>query len=59
MKQSVFVQHSGAVCDFSSSDSWVILSPIEQSINQAEDRSRRNTFEGLGYSNQLWNKDRL
>ncbi len=40
---SVFVQHSGAVCDFSSSDSWVILSPIEQ--HQAEDRSRRNTFE--------------
>jgi len=34
MKQSVFVQHSGAVCDFSSSDSWVILSPIEQSIKR-------------------------
>jgi len=31
---SVFVQHSGAVCDFSSSDSWVILSPIEQSIKR-------------------------
>ena len=34
MKQSVFVQRSGAVCDFSSSDSWVILSPIEQSIKR-------------------------
>ena len=34
MKLSVFVQHSGAVCDFSSSDSWVILSPIEQSIKR-------------------------
>jgi hypothetical protein len=31
---SVFVQQSGTVCDFSSSDSWVILSPIEQSIKR-------------------------
>ena len=29
---SVFVQQSGSVCEFSNSDSWVILSPIEQSI---------------------------
>jgi hypothetical protein len=28
------VQQSGTVCDFSSSDSWVILSPIEQSIKR-------------------------
>ena len=31
---SVFVQQSGTVCDFSDSDSWVILSPIEQSIKR-------------------------
>ena len=31
---SVFVQQSGTVCDFSGSDSWVILSPIEQSIKR-------------------------
>ena len=31
---SVFVQQSGSVCEFSSSDSWVILSPIEQSIKR-------------------------
>ena len=28
------MQQSGAPCDFSSSDSWVILSPIEQSIKR-------------------------
>ena len=31
---SVFVQQSGAECEFCSSDSWVILSPIEQSIKR-------------------------
>ena len=31
---SVFVQEQNTVCDFSSSDSWVILSPIEQSIKR-------------------------
>jgi type I restriction-modification system DNA methylase subunit len=31
---SVFVQQSGSVCEFSNSDSWVILSPIEQSIKR-------------------------
>ena len=31
---SDFVQQEGVVCDFVSSDSWVILSPIEQSIKQ-------------------------
>ena len=31
-KLSDFVQQQGAVCDFATSDSWVILSPIEQSI---------------------------
>ena len=34
MKPSVFVQQQGVECDFSSSDSWVILSPIEQSIKR-------------------------
>lgn len=31
---SVFAQQQNTVCDFSSSDSWVILSPIEQSIKR-------------------------
>ena len=31
---SVFVKQQHTVCDFSSSDSWVILSPIEQSIKR-------------------------
>src|SRR5574344_1838847 len=31
---SVFVQQNHTICDFSSSDSWVILSPIEQSIKR-------------------------
>lgn len=31
---SDFVQQQHTVCDFSSSDSWVILSPIEQSIKR-------------------------
>ena len=31
---SDFVQQEGVVCDFVSSDSWVILSPIEQSIKR-------------------------
>ena len=30
----VFVQQSGTECEFSNSDSWVILSPIEQSIKR-------------------------
>ena len=31
---SDFVQQQNSVCDFSNSDSWVILSPIEQSIKR-------------------------
>ena len=31
---SDFVQQNGTVCEFKSSDSWVILSPIEQSIKR-------------------------
>ena len=31
---STFVQQQGVVCNFTSSDSWVILSPIEQSIKR-------------------------
>ena len=34
MKRSDFVQQQHSVCEFSSSDSWVILSPIEQSIKR-------------------------
>ena len=32
--RSDFVQQQNSVCDFSNSDSWVILSPIEQSIKR-------------------------
>ena len=31
---SIFVQQNGSECDFNSSGSWVILSPIEQSIKR-------------------------
>ncbi|WP_314801331.1 Eco57I restriction-modification methylase domain-containing protein, partial [Alloprevotella tannerae] len=31
---SDFVQQQNSVCDFGSSDSWMVLSPIEQSIKQ-------------------------
>lgn len=31
---SIFVQQSGTECEFRNSDSWVILSPIEQSIKR-------------------------
>ena len=31
---SDFVQQQNSICDFASSDSWVILSPIEQSIKK-------------------------
>lgn len=31
---SVFVQQQGTYCDFTGGDSWVILSPIEQSIKR-------------------------
>ena len=31
---SDFVQQQNSICDFSTSDSWVILSPIEQSIKR-------------------------
>ena len=34
MKRSVFVQQNGTECDFNNSDSWVILSPIEQNIKR-------------------------
>ena len=34
MKKSVFLRQNGSECDFSNSDSWVILSPIEQSIKR-------------------------
>ncbi len=31
---SDFIQQQAVECEFSSSDSWVILSPIEQSIKR-------------------------
>ena len=33
-QKSDFVQQQNSICDFSNSDSWVILSPIEQSIKR-------------------------
>ena len=35
---SDFVQQQNTVCNFSSSDSWVVLSPIEQSIKEKIER---------------------
>lgn len=34
MITSVFVQQEGTICDFASSEPWVILTPIEQSIKR-------------------------
>ena len=44
---SVFVQQNGSVCEFSNSDSWVILSPIEQSI--------KRKIEAVGTPLKDWN----
>ena len=44
---SVFVQQSGSECEFSNSDSWVILSPIEQSI--------KRKIEAVGTPLKDWN----
>ena len=44
---SVFVQQQGVECEFSSSDSWVILSPIEQSI--------KRKIEAVGTPLKDWN----
>ena len=44
---SNYVQHSHSICNFYSSDSWVILSPIEQSIKQK--------IEAVGIPLKKWN----
>ena len=44
---SVFVKRSAAPCAFTSSDSWVILSPIEQSI--------KRKIEAVGTPLKEWN----
>ena len=44
---SVFVQQNGSECDFNNSDSWVILSPIEQSI--------KRKIEAVGTPLKDWN----
>ena len=44
---SVFVQQEHSVCDFSTSDSWIILSPIEQSI--------KHKIEVVGIPLKNWN----
>ena len=44
---SVFVQQTGTECEFSGSDSWVILSPIEQSI--------KRKIEAVGTPLKDWN----
>ena len=43
---SDFVQQQHSICDFCSSDSWVILSPIEQSI--------KNKIESIGTPLKDW-----
>ena len=44
---SDFVQQQNSICDFSTSDSWVILSPIEQSI--------KKKIEAVGTPLKDWN----
>ena len=44
---SDFVQQQNTVCQFSSSDAWVILSPIEQSI--------KRKIEAVGTPLKDWN----
>ena len=44
---SDFVRFSGSICTFNGSDSWVILSPIEQSI--------KNKIESVGTPLRDWN----
>ncbi len=44
---SDFVQQQDTICDFSTSDSWVILSPIEQSI--------KKKIEAVGTPLRDWN----
>ena len=44
---SDFVQHNSSACDFATSDSWVILSPIEQSI--------KRKIEAVGVPLKDWN----
>ena len=44
---SNFVQQQHTVCEFSDSNSWVILSPIEQSI--------KNKIEAVGVPLKDWN----
>lgn len=46
-KTSDFVQHNSSACDFATSDSWVILSPIEQSI--------KRKIEAVGVPLKDWN----
>ena len=43
---SDFVQQQNSICDFATSDSWVILSPIEQSI--------KNKIEAVGTPLKDW-----
>ncbi len=33
-QKSVYLKQRGSLCDFHTSDAWIILSPIEQSIKQ-------------------------
>ena len=44
---SVFVQQQNSICNFNSSESWVILSPIEQSI--------KRKIESVGTPLKDWN----
>ncbi len=53
---SVFVQQSGSECEFSNSDSWVILSPIEQSIKRKKP-SCRDSSQRLGHKHLSWSSN--
>ena len=52
---SVFVQQSGSECEFSNSDSWVILSPIEQSIKRKIEAV--GTPQRLGHKHLSWSSN--
>ncbi len=47
MKRSDFVQHSCSVCDFDTTEPWVILSPIEMDI--------KKKIEAIGTRLKDWN----
>ena len=51
------MQQSGTECDFSSSDSWVILSPIDQSTEREMLRKLIKRYLQIQYED--WNEEHL